>query len=213
MSCSVEPSFRERKRRATFRRITEVATRLALEQGLSATTIDQISEEAEVGRATFFRYFDSKERAVAEGFTGVWLQMITEGLARQPAALAPLEAVRAAFGELALGFENLRELALSQARLSRSSAALSAWTLQVYTDYEQAIAEVVRPFFGELAADDSRPRLLGALVMASVRLALDVWVAADGQTDLSELIDRNLRSLSVDGSISPVLANTGMPRS
>jgi AcrR family transcriptional regulator len=182
---------------------------LALEQGLADTTVDQISEEAEVGRATFFRYFDTKERAVAEGFTGVWLQMILDALERQSPGLPALNAVQTAFAELAGGFGGLREIALSQAQLSRSSPALNAWTLQVYTGYEQAIAEVVAPRFGDIAANDPRPRLVGALVMASIRLALDDWVAAGGQTDLAALIDRNLNSVSISSSNMGVLAAAG----
>jgi AcrR family transcriptional regulator len=201
--------FRERKRQATSSRITAAAARLALEQGLADTTVDQISEEAEVGRATFFRYFDTKERAVAEGFTGVWLQMILDALERQSPGLPALNAVQTAFAELAGGFGGLREIALSQAQLSRSSPALNAWTLQVYTGYEQAIAEVVAPRFGDIAANDPRPRLVGALVMASIRLALDDWVAAGGQTDLAALIDRNLNSVSISSSNMGVLAAAG----
>jgi AcrR family transcriptional regulator len=201
-------SFRERKRQATFTRITAAAARLTLEQGLAVTTVDQIAEEAEVGRATFFRYFDTKERAVAEGFTGVWLQMILEALGRQAPDLSPLDAVRTAFEELASGFGSLREIALSQAQLSRSSPALNAWTLQVYASYEQTIAECVRARFADITSDDSRPRLVGALVMASIRLALDDWVAANGQTDLPALIDRNLSAVSIHSSYSPALASS-----
>lgn len=121
MSQKLDRGFRERKRQATSSRITAAAARLTLEHGLVATTVEQISEEAEIGRATFFRYFDSKERAVAEGLAGVWLQMIIDALSRQAPELGPLDAVRAAFSELARGFADFRELVLSQAQLSRSS--------------------------------------------------------------------------------------------
>lgn len=189
--------LRDRKRRATRQRIASEAARLVLDRGVAGTTVEEIAEAAGVGRASFFRYFGTKEGAVAEGFTGVWLRYITDELARQPEHLAPLDAVRAAFAELAQGFAELRELILVQAKLSRSSAVLSAWTLQVYLDYEDAIAAMVAPRFGDLDHDDPRPRLVGALVMAAIRLALDDWVAADGSTDLPALIDANLRSTSI----------------
>jgi hypothetical protein len=41
-------------------------------------------------------------------------------------SLSALKAVRAAFAELAKGFEQLHDLTFSQAELSRSSAVLSA---------------------------------------------------------------------------------------
>lgn len=161
---------------------------------MAEVTVDDIAAAAEVSRASFFRYFDTKERAVAEGLTGVWLAMITDAVLRQPDDLGPLEAVRAAFAELAPGAGKMRKLTLSQARLSRSSAALSAWTLKVYASYEDAIAKSVAPRFEGLDPGDPRPRLLGAVVMAAIRLALDDWVASGGKTDLLGLIDRNLAS-------------------
>jgi len=199
----VPVGLRERKRQATLLRIASEAARLVLEQGIAATTVDQIAEAAEVGRASFFRYFETKERAVAEGFTGVWLHMITGALSSQPPELSAIGAVRSAFSELAEGFAEIRDLTLSQAELSRSSAVMSAWTLQVYLGYEDAIATIVAPRFSVLTDGDPRPRLVGALVMAAIRLALDDWVASEGSLDLPKLIDHNLGSISIEAARSP----------
>ena len=188
--------LRERRRQATSLRIASEAARLVLAQGMAATTVDQIAEAADVGRASFFRYFTTKERAVAEGFTGVWLRMMTDALALQPAGLPALVAVRAAFARLAQDLEQIHDLILSQAQLSRSSAVLSAWTLQVYLGYEAVLARTLEPRFDDLECDDPRPRLVGALVMVAIRLALDDWVASGGRGDLAAMIDRNLLALS-----------------
>ncbi|HXQ43477.1 MAG TPA: TetR family transcriptional regulator [Acidimicrobiales bacterium] len=212
MSQIVPEGLRQRKRRATGRRIASEAARLVLDQGMAATTVEQIAAAAGVGRASFFRYFATKERAVAEGFTGVWLRMIVDALERQPAGLPALDAVRAGFAELAEDFGGIRELTMSQATLSRSSAALSAWTLQVYLSYEDAVAASVADRFEELDAGDPRPRLVGALVMAAVRLALDDWVASGGSVDLPAMIDRNLRSVAIIRAPSPALAGAARER-
>ena len=47
--------------------------------------MDRIADAADIGRATFFRYFNSKEDAVAEGMNVHWLNRITAALAAQPA--------------------------------------------------------------------------------------------------------------------------------
>lgn len=206
MSQTVKQGLRERKREATFNRIAFEAARIVLEQGMAETTVDQIAEGAEVGRASFFRYFETKERAIAEGLSRVWLEMITGALSRQSPELAPLDAIRSAFHQLADGFDQIRELTLAQAELSRSSVALSAWTLQVYLGYEEAIADCVGFRFGDLEPGDSRPQLVGAMVMAAVRLALDDWVASGGTLNLPALIDRNLASISITAPATPVLA-------
>lgn len=65
---------RERKKLQTRTALHEAAYRLVQEQGLDATTIDQICEQADVSSRTFFNYFPSKAAAAlglpAEPFDG-----------------------------------------------------------------------------------------------------------------------------------------------
>jgi AcrR family transcriptional regulator len=58
--------LRERKKQQTRNAIHEAAFRLIEEQGLEATTIDQICHEADVSTRTFFNYFPSKAAAALE---------------------------------------------------------------------------------------------------------------------------------------------------
>jgi AcrR family transcriptional regulator len=51
----------ERKKIQTRDRIYRAALELFAERGLAATTVDQITELADVGKGTFFNYFRSKE--------------------------------------------------------------------------------------------------------------------------------------------------------
>ncbi len=173
-------SLTVRKQRATRARIAAVAAQRVAEDGLAGATVDQIARAAEVGRATFFRYFSSKEDAVAEGATTRWLDAITAAIARQPAELSAVGAVMAAFADLGDGFEGVSGEVRELATLTRSSPVLSAWTLQIYLRYEAAIADLVAPRLGEVTADDPRPRLIGAMAMASVRIALDDWLVHGG---------------------------------
>jgi AcrR family transcriptional regulator len=195
VSHSEPESLAVRKRRATNARIAASAARLAGRQGVGNTTVDQIAADAEVARATFFRYYETKESAVAEGITGPWLTLVTEVIARQPDHLPAKEAIVAAFDELAERFpahhDQIRELA----RLTRSSSTLNAWTAQAYQRYEHAIAELLTPRFHDLAEHDPRPRLLAALTMAAVRVSLDDWIHHGGS--LPALIHCALDSISV----------------
>jgi AcrR family transcriptional regulator len=184
-----------RKRQATRERIAACAARLVAEDGLSGTTVQSIASAADVGRATFFRYFSTKEDAVADGMTRHWLDVITVQLATQPVELSACEAVVAAFADLGAGFEAISDQVRDLATLTRSSPALTAWTLQIYVGYEIAIAELVAPRFADLRPDDLRPRLIGALAMASVRIALDDWLADGGS--LPQRVHAAVSSLSV----------------
>ena len=97
-----QDSLRERKKARTRAAITEHALRLFREQGYHATTVEQIAAAAEVSPSTFFRYFPSKEDVVLGDDFDV---RIFEAFDRQPAALTPVAAVRAAIREAITAYD------------------------------------------------------------------------------------------------------------
>nr|WP_221220630.1 TetR family transcriptional regulator [Mycolicibacterium sp. BK634] len=186
--------MRVRKRQRTRERIATAAAQLVMQNGLSATTADQIAEAADVARATFFRYFESKEYAVAEGFTSTWIAAITDALLSQPAELSVNEALTAAFAELTPGFAAVEHNIAEIERQTRDSLSLRAWTLLCYLNFETAIAEAIAARLPDLVVDDPRPRLIGALAMASVRISIDDWLRDGGS--LSDRISRAVNSMA-----------------
>src|SRR6201999_2191851 len=88
-----QAGLRERKKARTRASLREHALRLFREQGYQATTVEQIAAAAEVSPSTFFRYFPTKEDVVLQDDMD---SRMIEALARQPADLAPIAAVRAA---------------------------------------------------------------------------------------------------------------------
>jgi AcrR family transcriptional regulator len=164
---------------------------------MSGTTIEEIAAAAQIGRATFFRYFDSKEIAIAEGFSTPWLTLMIDALESQPAELGPVEAVVAAFRHFEQVLEEDFEMILRQAQLSQSSPGLQAWTMWVFARFEQAIGATLAPRFTDLERDDPRPRMVGALVMAAIRQAMDRWLAGGAEGDLAQLTRDALTSVTV----------------
>lgn len=193
-----ETGLRERNRAATQQRIADSAARLAAVQGVAATTVDEIAHDAGVGRATFFRYFDSKELAIATGLSGAGAYVLAAVLAEVPAELGPLAAIRAAHARLGEDFDAHRQMFRDQALLSRSSPAMLAWTLHLYVDWEIVIADAVAPRFRDLRTGDPRPRMLGALAMAAARLACDAWLEDDGRGDLPAMLQEHLAAVRMD---------------
>jgi AcrR family transcriptional regulator len=61
----VEQSRRERKKDETRHRIFHAAIELFRERGFEATTVDDITERADVARGTFFNYFPRKDAVLA----------------------------------------------------------------------------------------------------------------------------------------------------
>ncbi|BBY03557.1 TetR family transcriptional regulator [Mycobacterium seoulense] len=176
-------------------RIAGAAAQLVADRGLAGTTVDRIADEADIGRATFFRYFNSKEDAVAEGMTVHWLNRITTALAAQPEHLSATDAVIGAFAELAAGSADIEDRIRELATLTRSSETLDAWTLHIYVRYELAIADLIAPRLPRLAPQDPRPRLIGALAMATVRIALDDWLSHGGS--LPERVGQGLAAITI----------------
>lgn len=63
-----------RRREKTRRALLEVALGLFYEQGIYWTKIEDITERADIGKGTFYQYFDTKEHLLAE--------LLREGLDR-----------------------------------------------------------------------------------------------------------------------------------
>lgn len=93
---SPRPGLRERKKLRTRSAIQHEALKLFREQGYEETTVSEIAEAAEVSESTFFRYFGSKEALV---FQDDFDDLLMEAFKRQPAELAPLQAMRRAIRE------------------------------------------------------------------------------------------------------------------
>src|SRR5215472_7121177 len=55
------PSRRERRSKETRERLFRAALDLFVKKGLTETTVEDITEAADVGKGTFFNYFPSKE--------------------------------------------------------------------------------------------------------------------------------------------------------
>lgn len=68
------PGRRERRKEQTRQQIWQTAMKLFERKGIFATTVEEITEAADVGKGTFFNYFPSKEAilsALAERQLGV----------------------------------------------------------------------------------------------------------------------------------------------
>jgi AcrR family transcriptional regulator len=94
---------RERKKEETKRKIFVAALELFHGKGFEHTTVDEITERADVAKGTFFNYFPHKESVLAY-LSEAWLERVEEQAAQHHANAAErisglFMAVASAYGE------------------------------------------------------------------------------------------------------------------
>lgn len=80
---------RERRKAETYERLMRAALKLFAAQGLEGTTVEQITEAADVGKGTFFNYFPTKEH-ILMAFGDTRVQKIRAALDEARAGLKPI---------------------------------------------------------------------------------------------------------------------------
>lgn len=106
---------RERKKEETRRRITMAALELFHEKGFEATTVDEITERADVAKGTFFNYFPRKE-SVLEALSQEWMERAEEHAVYHGKTSS--ERIKAIFGGVAQAYGEDRALARMLVRVS-----------------------------------------------------------------------------------------------
>jgi AcrR family transcriptional regulator len=191
-----QASLRERKKARTRASIREHAVRLFHEQGYQETTVEQIAAAAEVSPSTFFRYFPTKEDVVLQDDMDTRL---LELLARQPADMPPLAAIRAAVRE---AVSSLGEADFAQFRatteLMMTVPEIRARAMDEFARTIEVIAEAVGQRAGRSPQDMAVRVFAGAVVGVIMSVALPWHNVAGGGEHTKEMfagIDEGLALL------------------
>jgi AcrR family transcriptional regulator len=151
---------------------------------------EDICAAVDVGRATFFRYFDSKERAFVEGVHQRRLRSLLDAIAARPAEEGPLEVVRNAFLAASAPWRTDREVLLLEARVRADSPTVQAWASATHLQWVQALADAVAPRFTDAERATARAQLLAGAAMAAVRVASEQWLAGGGRRSPIPLLEQ-----------------------
>lgn len=195
MTKSTPLSRRERNKHRVRDQIVEAATALLGERELASFAADHIAEKADISRATFFRYFDSKEAAVVVAFYEKRLSVLIDALNAAPATLEPLDAIIWTFKQLETNFAKQRSMIRLQSQILSASPALRAKALEYQTTYSQAIADAIAPRYKDLGKHDLRPRLLAVTTLMVVTSIIDYWSAGKSPLDLPQLVNTGLEQM------------------
>jgi AcrR family transcriptional regulator len=187
--------LRERKKARTRASIREHALRLFRDQGYQATTVEQIAAAAEVSPSTFFRYFPTKEDVVLQDDMDT--RMI-EALARQPAGLGPIAAVRAATREMFAGYDAADlDVLRETTELTFTVPEIRARALDEFARTIEVVAEAVAKRAGRGAADLAVRTAAGAIVgvIMAITMPWEGWSDRQTVEDTFERIDQALALL------------------
>ncbi|MFF5472950.1 TetR/AcrR family transcriptional regulator [Streptomyces achromogenes] len=205
--------------------IARAAAALFVRQGLRATRAEDIAQAAGIAPRTFYRYFATKEEAVAPLYAAGaqrWIEAVRTAPAGLPVPQALEHAVRhtltPGLGVSAASWEWLRTLV----RLADTSPALRKVWAEVCQASEGALAEILAAREGgpttpvpEESPEPARPgvecrapepapltprlRFAAAVAGAAVRVAVESWAATathpTGPEGPAGLAVRNLRAL------------------
>jgi AcrR family transcriptional regulator len=179
--------LRERKKLKTRRTICEAAARLFMEQGVEATTVEQICEAAEISPSTFFRYFASKE-AAAFGDEQARVAVVERVLAERPADEPwSYAARRAAQALMEHDFEMGKDVP-TRVALMEKEPAIAQHALKTQAEQIDHFTRLLADQVGVDPVRDMRPRLVVSAAFAAVNAATNVWLAGGATGDLDALI-------------------------
>ncbi|MGP4084770.1 TetR/AcrR family transcriptional regulator [Streptomyces sp. KR55] len=196
--------------------IARAAAGLFVRRGLRATRAEDIAQAAGIAPRTFYRYFATKEEAVAPLYTA-GAQRWAEAVREAPAGLSIPEALEHAIrhtltpglGVSAASWEWVRTLI----HLANTSPAIGKVWAEVCRASEDMLAEVLaeRARAGTSSGTERQDnvadritatpelRFTAAVASASVRVAVESWASgstpASGPNGPAELALRNLGAL------------------
>jgi AcrR family transcriptional regulator len=200
-----EPGLRERKRRATRRAIQQAALRIAIEDGLGAVTVDEISRRADVSPRTFFNYFPSKEQAILGDDPQLpddaALQAFVDGgpsgdLLADIGTLL-VHSTRELIEERGLIEERQQVLRANPELFSRRMASMKEFQAEL----QAAVARRLEHADAELAADPEalrrRAGLAAIVALAALRHAWWEWSGSEAGAHLVDELERSFAELGV----------------
>ncbi|MFC8505945.1 TetR/AcrR family transcriptional regulator [Streptomyces sp. NPDC057411] len=157
--------LRERKKRQTKQRISDIATGLFLERGFTAVTVAEIAEAADVSVNTVYNYFPAKEDLFLdrmEGITHRLARMIRGRDTGESAAGAVLREIRGHVAAVSPAY-GLMDGYADFMRVIEDAPTLKARLFHLQQEVRDSTVAALREETGA-APDDPMPLLVGGQI-------------------------------------------------
>ena len=162
--------LRERKKRETRQRISDIATALFFERGFDAVTLDEIALAAGVSKMTVFNYFARKEELILDQEDELKLVRFRTAIRERSDGQAPIDAIRALVRDLSAQKHPITRIDPQTAKfwsIVEASPALRARLRELADEAAEGLAI-------ELAGSanpDGPTRLMGGIIALTLRTA------------------------------------------
>lgn len=181
--------LRERKRLRTRRALADTALAMFTERGFEATTVDNLVEEVEISKSTFFRAFPAKEAVAIEAETELWSAYLARLHDRNLSGVVLTELRDCLVGTATTLDTGWDDRYLATRRLILTAPALLAYVDHYRTGVEDQATACLAGKLG-LDPDDLRIHVLAQLTTTCWTVAARDWVHHDGHGGRTALIHR-----------------------
>jgi AcrR family transcriptional regulator len=180
--------LRDTKKRRQRESVERTALDLFVRHGYEQTTVQDICDAAEVGHATFYRYFPTKEDVVFP-YRGDDLDALTQLIqhSERPLPRSMIHDVMVAFA----GYLADDDAFTARDELARSNARLSEHALTIEREWEDTLARGIATQVGDQEPDLGQ-HLQAAAAMVVLRVARAEHAAHPAGPTLPELVDSRL---------------------
>lgn len=173
----VKAGLRERKKLQTRDRLIAAALDLCDQQGFDATTVEQISDAADISPRTFNRYFATKEDVVLAPIEDMIVAM-ANSLEAQPRTDNQIEAlvkaqVQILGGRCPTGTVDLTRFETMN-RIIQNAPSVNARSIELGDKKMRSITDLVAERMGK-PADDPTVRVTVSVYMALMHMSMDTW--------------------------------------
>jgi AcrR family transcriptional regulator len=171
------------------------ASRLFDAQGFDNTTVDQIAAAAGLSRATFFRYFKTKEDVALDDLQGMG-QRVAAAFTARPEDERPWTALRRAFDVITEDKASEPDRSLRFFTMMCQTPSLKARHWEKQQRWHELLDPEMRRRLGRPAAvnDPVATALVGA-GLACLDAATEAWLAGKGTETLATLLDQSMGAL------------------
>jgi AcrR family transcriptional regulator len=175
----IKSSLRTRKYQFVRDAIFDSAIELFDAKGFDETTVEEIAQAAGVSRASFFRYFSSKDDLLARNVIK-YGDALTAAIKASPPSSTPLDIMRKTVLAVAKETANSRH-ARQVIEISLRSAAARQAHMSRMVEVESKVATAFAERVGSLSKDEIEPRLLAIMTLSAMNVAVMSWHRGDSQ--------------------------------